>query len=251
MACSLYANTWQHIFCKESHQVEVKVMNTRQELLACVRNLPLESGKVMAPDVWKSFQVYWRGPVLACLRDAGDSHIHEPPVDNDLCLRYISRQKLLEFTSDDSHMMSKLNAELSGDRQYPFISDICGTFSNMTYAAIQTAVSAYRTEQTMRVQARVRNELWAIEVVGRQGQDLKHVLYLWLVEHLKKGCPGQGGYNTWLVHEARHDLLASDQPHRTHRLPANGRRVEDFILLPIMPIRIPDPILGDAFLDAY
>jgi hypothetical protein len=147
--------------------------------------------------------------------------------------------------------MAKLNAELSGDRQYPALADSCGTFANMVYGAIEAAVSAYRTERALRLQAQAGNELWAIEVVGRQGQDLKHVLYLWLVEPLKEGRPGRSGYNAWLMHEARHDLVASDQPHRTHWLPVNGRRAEDFILLPIMPVRISDPVLGDAFLDAY
>ncbi len=203
---------------------------------------------MMALDAWMGFEIYWRGPVLAHKKNAGGNEfIHEPPADTDLCLRYISRQKLLEFTPDDGHLLSKLNAELSGDQHYPSISDICGTFANITYGAIQEAVSAYRMERALRVQARTRNELWAIEVVGRQGQDLKHVLYLWLVEYLKEGC-SEGGYNTWLVHEARHDLLASDQPHRSHRSPASGRREEDFTLLPITPIRIPDPVLGDAFL---
>ena len=203
---------------------------------------------MIAPDVWMCFEIYWRGPVLAHKKNTGGHEfIHEPPADNDLCLRYISRQKLLEFTPDDDHLLSKLNAELSGDRHYPSVSSICGTFANMTYGAIQAAVSAYRIEHALHAQARTGNELWAIEVVGRQGQDLKHVLYLWLVEHLKEGCSG-GGYNTWLVHEVRHDLMAPDQPHHPHRSPASGQRMEDFILSPIMPIRIPDPVLGDAFL---
>lgn len=227
-------------------------MNTRQELLACVRTLPFESGKTIAPDVWTSVQVHWRGPVLAHKKTVGGNEfIHEPPADNDLCLRYISRQKLLELAPDDGHMLSKLNTELSGDRQYPFISGTCGTFANIAYGAIQAAVSAYRTEPAMDVQARAGNELWTIEVVGRQGQDLKHVLYLWLVDHLKEGCSGQGGYKAWLVHETRHDLLASDQPRRKHRLSAEGRRMDDLFLLPVMPVRISNPVLGDAFLDAY
>ena len=99
-------------------------MNTRQELLACVRNLPLESGKAIAADVWKSFQVYWRGPILARPRDDADDAIHEPPADNDLCLRYISRHKLLEFTPDDHQLMVDLNAEIAGD-QCPLQPDQC------------------------------------------------------------------------------------------------------------------------------
>ncbi len=227
-------------------------MNTRQELLACVRNLPLESGKAIAADVWKSFQVYWRGPILARPRDDADDAVHEPPADNDLCLRYISRQKLLEFTPDDHQLMVDLNAEIAGDHRYPAISESCGTFANIAYGAIQAAICSYRTDGATRVEARLGEELWAVEVVGRQGQDLKHVLYLWLVEHLHdKKCAGPGGYNAWLVHEARHDLLASDLPHRVHWSPTNGRRAEDLLLFPITPIRISDAALGDAFLDAY
>lgn len=227
-------------------------MNTRQELLACVRNLPLESGKTLPPDLWKNLRVYWRGPVLAHPLETGDNAIHEPPADSDLCLRYIARQKLLELTPDNGPFMASLNAKLAGDRQYPAISERCGAFANVLYGAIEAAISSYRTERAAHPQACLGNELWAIEVVGRHGQELQHVLYLWLVECRDDAkCRGAGGYRAWLVHEARHDLLASDLRQHPHRLPARGRRVEDFPLLPVMPIRGADPVLGDAFLGAF
>lgn len=227
-------------------------MNTRQELLACVRNLPLESGKTLSPDLWKSLRVYWRGPVLAHPRAGGDDAIHEPPTDSDLCLRYIARQKLLEFTPDEGPLMAPLNAELAGDRQYPAISGRCGAFANVVYGAIEAAISAYRAERAAHPQARLGDELWAIEVVGRHGQELQHVLYLWLVQRPDEaGHRGAGGYRAWLVHETRHALLASGLPPRVHRSPAGDGRAADSPLLPVMPIRITDPVLGDAFLDAY
>ncbi len=215
-------------------------MNTRQELLGCVRNLPRQSGRAIASEVWAGFQADWRGPVLARARNAGGTRlIYEPPTDSDLCLRYISRQKLLEFTPNDSHMMYRLNTELSGGRQYPWIAGVCGTFANVAYNVIQAAVSDYQAARATQVQARMGDELWAIEVVGRQEQDLKHVLYLWLVDPLREGRTGQGCYNAWLVHEIRHDLVAADQPYRTQQLPASGRRMEDVIPLPAAPVRIP------------
>lgn len=227
-------------------------MNTRQELLACVRNLPRPSGRAIAPDVWAVCQAEWRGPVLARSRNIeGNRYIYEPPTGSDLCLRYISRQKLLEFIPDNSHMMSRLNAELPGDRRYPLIAGVCGTFANVAYNAIQAAISACQATHAMQVQARVRDELWAIEVVGRQGKDLQHILYLWLVDHLRTGTPGQGGYNAWLVHEIRHDLAAPDQPCRTQRLPTSGRRMEDLIPPQVIPVRTPGAIAWGASHHAY
>ncbi|HRD65836.1 MAG TPA: hypothetical protein PKY50_06735 [Candidatus Competibacter sp.] len=217
-------------------------MNTRQELLACVRSLPRESGRSIAPDVWVNFRAGWHGPVLARARNAGDvEYGYEPPTDSDLCLRYISRQKLIEFAPGDDHTMSALNAELVGNRRYPFISNPCGTFANVVYEAIRTAITGCQTSHATQAQARVRDELWAIEVVGRQGQDLKHVLYLWLVDREgADGHLGQGGYSAWLVHEVRHDLMAPDQPCRTRQSRVGGRRIED----PIPHSAMSVPVVG-------
>ncbi len=198
-------------------------MNTRQELLACVRNLPLESGLTITPEVWASFEVFWRGPVLAYRKKARDHElVYEPPADSDLCLRYISRQKLFEFAPDDGHAWSGLNSALSDNQQYPSILETCGTFANVGYGAMQAALTTYREEPPMRLQAHALNELWATEVVGRQGQDLQHVLYLWLVELRREESAGVRGYRAWLIHEVRHHLLAPDQPPRPHRSLSNG-----------------------------
>lgn len=228
-------------------------MNTRQELLACVRSLPRESGRSVAADVWTSFRAGWHGPVLARTRHVGDvEYGYEPPTDSDLCLRYISRQKLIEFTPGDDQILSTLNAELAINRQYPMISNSCGTFANVVYEAIRTAISICQTSCATQVQARVGDELWAIEVVGRQGQDLKHVLYLWLVDRGGgEDRLGQGGYNAWLVHEVRHDLMAPDLPCRTRRSSVGGRRIDDLVPLPAMPVRFTGVTSWDAAYQTY
>lgn len=228
-------------------------MNTRQELLACVRSLPRESGRSIAADVWASFQAGWHGPVLARARNVGDvEYGYEPPTDSDLCLRYISRQKLIEFAPSDGQMLSTLDAELAGNRQYPMITNPCGTFANVVYEAIRTAISVCQTSRATLVQARAGDELWAIEVVGRQGQDLKHVLYLWLVDRGRgEERPGQGGYTAWLVHEVRHDLMAPDQSCRTRRSSVGGRRVDDLAPLPAMPVPFAGALSWGAAYQTY
>lgn len=227
-------------------------MNTRQELLACVRNLPLESGLTITPEVWASFEVFWRGPVLAYRKQVGDHElVYEPPADSDLCLRYISRQKLFEFAPDDGHAWSGLNSALSDNRQYPSILETCGTFANVGYGAMQAALTAYREESPMRLQVHALNELWATEVVGRQGQDLQHVLYLWLVELRREESAGVRGYRAWLIHEVRHQLLALDQLPRPHRSLSNGHRMGDLPPLPVMPVRVSDPVFIDAYLGTF
>ena len=75
-----------------------------------------------------------------------------------------------------------------------------------------------RSRRQMQVQARVDDEIWALEMVGKErngsGWSFKYSIYLWLVDPLRGGAAptgrsasSGGGYSAWLIHESRHDLL--------------------------------------------
>ncbi len=186
-------------------------MNTRQELLACLPNIAPESRRVgqVATDVWMGLRSSWNGPRLARVENVGGNrYVHVPPNTVNLCSENISRQRLITFSQRDSHIMSQLNTQLRGGRSYPVVSGVAGMFANVGYSIITTAVSARQAAMTMEVQARTQDEVWAIEMVGKQGQELKHVLYLWLVDPVRGGQAGQTGCSAWLIHERRNNLVA-------------------------------------------
>jgi hypothetical protein len=194
-------------------------MNTRQELLRCLPVLPSPTNvPQIATDVWMGFRQRWTGPVLARVRlGGGNRQIHEPSPGVNLCVRNIDRQMLWRFsehyTTRDRRMLQLLNTQLGGGRQYPLVEFAVGQFGGLPYSVLSQAISSARTRRERDVRVREDDEIWVVEMVGRESPirpELKHVHYLWLVDVPRGGRAGSPGANAWILMEERHELVAEE-----------------------------------------
>lgn len=218
-------------------------MNTRQELLSYLPNLPPPTETRLATDVWMGFRARWHGPVLARVRlGPGGHQIHEPPPHTDLRYRHMDRQLLFTFSEHhmtrDTHMVRALNTQLGGGRQYPVWEGIVGMFGNLAYSVVSTGISAARQRASRDVRVRQDDQIWVIEMVGKQAVgttvQLKHVVYLWLVDVPRGGTAGRGGSNAWMLMERRYDLVA---PEGRTRAPGTGDLVPGTVSTGYDPLR--------------
>jgi hypothetical protein len=76
--------------------------------------------------------------------------------------------------------------------------------AGIAFTVITTAVSAARQPQN--VLAREGDEIWQAEMVGKEGQDFKHVMYYWLVDPYRRQAQ-RTVPAAWIIHEDRKDLV--------------------------------------------
>jgi hypothetical protein len=101
-----------------------------------------------------------------------------------------------------------LNKALSGGESFPILNAVLGTIAGVASAGAgllftigTTAVDVGKTNQN--VQARVGDELWQVEVIGKTKNggswDVVHVGSYFLVDPFR----GQTVTKGWLIHEER------------------------------------------------
>lgn len=142
----------------------------------------------------------------------GAGFLSVPTKDAASLLQNIHINRKLMTVNERENYISMLNKALQGGESYPTLTAILsivagiptagiGTISGILFTAGTTAVDSTRKHQD--VQARVGDELWQVEEVGkvRDGNAWKvvHVGGYLLIDPFRKQTLTQG----WLIHEER------------------------------------------------
>lgn len=183
-------------------------MNTRQELMRCLQPLPAHTGKRVSTSVIYGF--VGRGYMLGRLARVSGDYVIRPGTVN-LCTQYVRGRRLFRLQQRHSGFIRSLNTSLSGGRDYPMLTGILGIATGVVsagagiaFSVICTAVSASRQPQN--VLAREGDEIWQAEMVGKENNALKHVMYYWLVDPYRQQAQ-RTVPAAWIIHEDRKDLV--------------------------------------------
>ncbi|MEM6844148.1 MAG: hypothetical protein AAF632_18115 [Bacteroidota bacterium] len=129
-------------------------------------------------------------------------------------------QKVLTFTPSNRGFMNSLNQDLQGGESYPWLvfglslafiplSGGVGTVSGVIFGASTTAIDSSRRNTS--VMARLGDEIWHVEEIGRTFEDniisddrwvATHISSYFLVDPFRRQNPEKG----WLLHEGRRTI---------------------------------------------
>lgn len=125
-------------------------------------------------------------------------------------LSNVQARRLLWTAKENDGFLKMLNKELQGGEGYPILSavvgegvgriPVLGTAVSLLFSAVSAGVDLSKTSHT--VIARVGDQVWQIEEIGRVGAKIVHVGFYWVVDPCRKQSPEK----KWLIHEQRTEL---------------------------------------------
>ncbi len=140
---------------------------------------------------------------------AGRNLHYRPAPGIDLTKANASKRRLFNFDTAHSRFQQSVNKELGGGRSYPILTGLLSIGAGIVsggagiiFTLITSAADAGR--QVQPVMARLGDELWQVEQVGKVKGKVVHVEYfvLWDPYRRQANVPSE-----WIIHEDRHDVV--------------------------------------------
>lgn len=117
---------------------------------------------------------------------------YKPRIKVNLMSQNAARSKILTLDSGQAGFVNTLNLGLKGGDEYPiltaFLSVGVGIFTagaGAVFSILSGVASAAKVNQPVR--ARLGDEIWQLEVVGKEGGEIKPMEYLVLIDPYRTG----------------------------------------------------------------
>jgi len=119
-------------------------------------------------------------------------------------LKLQSREKIRQFGEHDVSLMYKLNTELQGGRDYPVLTTALGVAAGVVsggagFIFAMSTMGLSLAKQSARALARIGDEIWHVEEIGKSNGKPTYVSAYFLVDPYRSQTPTKG----WLIHEER------------------------------------------------
>jgi hypothetical protein len=186
---------------------------TTQQLMAKLPNLPPQTKNSLPSNIIHGFSagIGQNRFVLVNLDFRGPHNqrfVPDPKVN--LYSQNASRRRIMTLDAGKAGFMHSLNQALKGGEDYPILTGLLGIAAGIAsagagilFSLTTIAVSAGKTSQPIR--ARLGDEIRQVELVGKEGQALKHVEYFLLVDPYRAKATNIP--SEWVIHEERRDLV--------------------------------------------
>ncbi|MGB3850492.1 MAG: hypothetical protein WA958_11040 [Tunicatimonas sp.] len=197
-----------------------------QSIIRQLPRLRRESGKHLPTSTIYGFSAHPGGQTRLISPQARRGRIVQVPGSGigNLLRGLRSVQKVMTFTASNRSFMNSLNEDLQGGDTFPWllfglglvfipIVGAVGTVGGVVFAASTTAIDSSR--RTTQVMARVGDEIWHVEEVGRTFEDnyiredrwlATHISSYFLVDPHRRHLREKG----WLLHEDRKEIELSN-----------------------------------------
>lgn len=185
----------------------------KQQLLLKLPTLPAATKKKLVDSVIHGLMVGVRSnPHVLLDLDASrgpwlQKFVPDPKVD--LMTKNASRRKVLSLNPTHTGFMSSLNLALKGGEDYPLLTGLLGITTGLLsggagllFSLVTIGVSASKVSQPIR--ARLGDEIWQVEILGKEGQKIMHLEYFVLVDPLRAKVPNLA--SEWVIHEDRKEV---------------------------------------------
>ena len=183
-----------------------------QELMLLINKLPIitqSKGPKMISSVIAGFtaRLQNRFRLIDAEFDGGKLAGFRPDPKIDLRTTNSFKRRLISFGSANHVFRQSLNRELAGGESYP----VLGTFGGIGLglvsgpAGIAFSLGVLLLDQSRTVQpvrARAGDEIWHVEQLARQGNNVYHVEYFVLIDPYRRLEVNQV-QQEWIVHEER------------------------------------------------
>lgn len=123
-----------------------------------------------------------------------------------------SRRKVKTLSLQNQHIVRHLNTGLLGGSGYPVLTAALGIAggaisagAGLIFTVATTALNLGNTAQ--RVLARLDDEIWHVEEIGKEGEKPVYVSAYFIVDPYRSN--NSASAKGWLIHEERHEILTN------------------------------------------
>jgi hypothetical protein len=140
---------------------------------------------------------------------AGRNLHYRPAPGINLGLKNSSKRRLFNFDADHAKFQKTVNRQLAGGESYPILTGLLSigagiaSFGAGTVFTLVTA-AADSGRQVQTVMARLGDELWQVELVGKKKGKIVHVEYFVLWDPYRRDAEVPSDF---IIHEERREVV--------------------------------------------